>query len=132
MSVCIQLGQMAGENVVEVSGIKEVCGMYLESSDVAIAIECVAEAADKKIQLLFTPSGSKSFTPFSFVISIMAQRLVLARLLDDSKLIIVPESVEEELSDMQAINAYLQRRGGIWIDGLPKESIKEIVKHCAY
>ncbi len=132
MSVCIQLGQIAGENVVEVSGIKEVCGIYLEHADVAIAIECVAEAADKKIQLLFTPAGNKAFMPFSFIIPIMAQRLVLARLLDDSKLIIVPESIEEELNDTQAIIAYLQCHGGLWIDGLPKECIKEIVKHCAY
>lgn len=131
MSVCIQLGQMAGDNVVEVSGIKEVCGVHLESSDVAIAVGCEEIAADKRIQLFFSPAGSKSFVPFSIAIPVLAQRIVLARLLDDGKVIIVSESIDEDLCDMQAATVYLQNNGGLWMDGLPRETIKEIIKYCS-
>jgi hypothetical protein len=131
MSVCVQLTQMAGENVNEVSGIKEVSGIYLESADAAISVECLADAADRKIKLLFRPNGNKNFTPFSISIPILTQRIIIARLVDDSKIIILPESMDEEVNNEQEIQAFLQRIGGMWIDGLPQETIKEIIAYCS-
>lgn len=130
MNVCVQVAHIGGVNVVEVSGIKELTGLYLDSSDIAISVTCVTEGADKKIKLSFTPSGSKTFAPFSFTVAVLAQRIIIAHLLDDSKVIIVPESIEEELKDAQEVQALLQRTGGVWMDGLPSENIKEIIACC--
>ncbi|MBP2636423.1 MAG: hypothetical protein H6Q72_2330 [Firmicutes bacterium] len=130
MSICVQVAQIAGVNAVEVSGIKEIAGLCLDSADIAISVFCVTEGADKKIKLSFAPSGSKTFAPFSFTVSILAQRIIIAHLMDDSKVIIVPESIEEELKDAQEVQAFLQRTGGVWLDGLPSENIKEIIACC--
>lgn len=130
MKACIQVAQIAGVNAIEVSGIEEINGLYLENADIAISVTCVTEGADKKIKLSFAPCGNKIFTPFSFAVSVLAQRIIIAHMVDDSKIIIVPESIEEELPDAQAVQALLQQTGGVWIDGLPRESIKEIIACC--
>jgi len=130
MSICVQVAHIAGVNVVEVSGIKEITGLCLNSAEIAISVACATEGADKKIKLSCAPGGNKIFTPFSFAVSILAQRIIIAHLLDDSKIIIVPESIEEDLQDDQAVQAFIQRTGGVWIDGLSKDNIKEIIGYC--
>ncbi len=130
MSISVQLIQISGETLVEVSGIREISGMYLENTDVDISVECIKDADDKKMRLSIKPNNKSNFTPFSFDIQIIAQRIALAQLVNGCKVIIVPKSIDENFSDTQAIKESLQGNSGIWIDGLPRETISEIVKYC--
>ena len=130
MSVTMQLIQLLEEDIVEVSGISEISGMYLENTDVDISVEYFVD--DKTIRLSIKPKNKKNFIPISFDIQIIAQRILVTRLLNGSKVIIVPKSIDEKWSDTPAIRELLQRTGGIWLDGLPRESIREIVKYCSY
>lgn len=130
MSVTMQLIQLLEEDIVEVSGISEISGMYLENTDVDISVEYFVD--DKTIRLSIKPKNKKNFIPISFDIQTIAQRILVARLLNGSKVIIVPKSIDEKWSDTPAIRELLQRTGGIWLDGLPRESIREIVKYCSY
>jgi hypothetical protein len=130
MSITMQLIQLLEEDIVEVSGISEISGMYLENTDVDISAEYFVD--DKTIRLSIKPKNKKKFIPISFDIQIIAQRILVARLLNGSKVIIVPKSIDEKWSDTPAIRELLQRTGGIWLDGLPRESIREIVKYCSY
>lgn len=130
MSVYTQLDQIMGETVVEVCGIKEICGVYLENTDVNISVECLEDAGKKKIRLSFQPLNNKTFMPFSFVISLTNQRILLSCLTDGGKVIIMPEDITDNLCDMQAIKAVLQKTGGVWLDGLPAKTIKEIINCC--
>jgi len=130
MSITMQLIQLLEEDIVEVSGISEISGMYLENTDVDISAEYFVD--DKTIRLSIKPKNKKNFIPISFDIQIIVQRILVARLLNGSKVIIVPKSIDEKWSDTPAIRELLQRTGGIWLDGLPRESIREIVKYCSY
>jgi len=130
MSVTMQLIQLLEEDIVEVSGISEISGMYLENTDIDISVEYFVD--DKTIRLSIKPKNKKNFIPISFDIQIIVQRILVARLLNGSKVIIVPKSIDEKWSDTPAIRELLQRTGGIWLDGLPRESIREIVKYCSY
>ncbi|MDF2568847.1 MAG: hypothetical protein K0R55_451 [Sporomusa sp.] len=130
MSISVQLIQISTETLIEVAGIKEISGIYLEDTDVDISVECLTDVNDKKIKLSIKPNNKIIFTPFSFDIQIMAQKIALARLLNGSQIIIVPKSIDENLGDTQAIKELLQSQGGIWIAGLPRETIREMVKYC--
>lgn len=131
MSASVQLIQITSETLVEVSGIKEISGMYFENNDVAISVECANDVSDKTIKLSIKLT-TNNFVSFSFDIPILAQRIALSQLISGSKVIIVPNSIDEDLCDIQAIKKSLHRNGGIWIDGLPDECIRKIVKFCLY
>lgn len=130
MGIYVQLIQLAEETLVEVSGIREISGMYLENTDVDIFVECIENIGDKKIRLSIKPNDKSHFTSFFFDVQIIAHRIALAHLVNGCTVVIVPEGIDETLSDSQAIKESLQRNSGIWIDGLPKASISEIVKYC--
>jgi hypothetical protein len=130
MSVYAQLNQIMGENFVEVSGIREVCGVYLENKDVNISVECLEDK--KRLKLSFQPLNSKNFMPFSFVIPITNQRILLSCLTDGGKVIIMPEDITDNLCDIEAIKEVLQKTGGVWLDGLPAKTVKEIINYCIY
>jgi hypothetical protein len=132
MSVSIQLIQIEGETIIEVSGFREISGVYLENTDVDISVEGLRDIDDKIIRLSVEPNTRKDFAAFAFDIQIIAQRITFAQLLNGSKIFIVPKSIDVALNDTQAIKELLQKNGGIWIDGLPRSCISEIIKNCSF
>lgn len=125
----MQLIPIAGEILVEVSGIREIRGVYLENTDVDISVECLNDVDDKKIRLSFKANNNKDFSTVSFAIPIIAYRMIIDRLLNGNKVIVVQDSIDDKLSDTKAIKESLQSNGGIWLDGLPEKIISEIVKY---
>ncbi|WP_371375044.1 hypothetical protein [Sporomusa aerivorans] len=130
MSVSVQLIQIAGDTSVEVSGISEVSGIYLENNDVEISVESSKDIDDKRIKIFVRANSNIGFRTFSFDIQILSQRIALSQMVNGCKVIIVANSIDENLIDPQAIKALLRREGGIWLDELPKEVIREIVQCC--
>lgn len=128
MKAIIQLIPLAEETLVEVSGVGPING-YFESCDVDVSVEGRPDAGE--IKLSMEPQNKADFTACSFTMHIIYQRLILAHLANGSKMIVVSESVDDNLSDAQEIKESLKTNGGIWIDGLSKEHICEIAKYCS-
>lgn len=131
MSVSLQLIQLEGEYIVEVAGFSEISGIYLENTELAISVERAKNNAGQTIALSIRPNSRDDVMPIVFEIPILAQRIILSQLVNGGSLFIAARSIDMNLSDCQAIKAFLQNNGGIWLDSLPKECIREIVNHCS-
>lgn len=131
MSASLQLIQLDEEKIVEVSGFSALSGIYLENTELDISVSPAGQGKNNTIQLSITPNSRADVLPFSFEIEIIAHRITLAQLVNGSSLVVVPAGVDINLSDSLAIKAALQKSGGIWLDRLPKECIREIIKHCS-
>ena len=44
----------------------------------------------------------------------------------------MPEDITDNLCDIEAIKEVLQKTGGVWLDGLPAKTVKEIINYCIY
>ncbi|WP_144350024.1 hypothetical protein [Sporomusa termitida] len=128
----MQLIQLAGENIVEVSGFSEINGIYLENTDLDISVAPARNSEAKAIQLSIKPGCRGDVMPLAFEIEMLAQRITLSQLVNGSSLFIVPQAIDMNLRDGKAIKAFLQKSGGIWLDRLPQECIREIVNHCSF
>ncbi len=131
MSVSLQLIQLEGENIVEVAGFTEISGIYLENTELAISVERANNSTGQTIELSIRPNSRDDVMPIVFEIPILAQRIILSQLVNGGSLFIVARSIDMNLSDCQAIRDFLQNNGGICLDSLPKECIREIVNHCS-
>lgn len=126
MGVCVQLVQIAGETLVEVSGGSTMNGIYLENEQVDISVDW--DADEKKIKLTIA-AQDHTIAPVAFALSVAAYRIVLDRLLNGASLVIVPDGIDEDLCDAAAVKSFLQNSGGIWLDGLPREIIQEMLQY---